>query len=104
MNNSCIHSFKINIYFGILNIINCFINNKSEDKYSLDYLYFNFSFILPDRHEEAIGEITYNIKDSDTFNSKTRKRFVIINIPGNKFTEIYHIKNKNKKNKESMNL
>ena len=104
MNNSCIHSFKINIYFGILNKINCFINNKSEDKYSLDYLYFNFSFILPDRHEEAIGEITYNIKDSDTFNSKTRKRFVIINIPGNKFTEIYHIKKRNKKNKDSMKL
>ena len=101
INDSFIHSFKITLYYGILNKINCSINNNSDDKYSLDYFYYNYSFVLPEYLELKIGENIYIINDSDTFNSKTRKRFVIINIPGNIFTTIYkEKKNENKKNKK----
>jgi len=100
INNEEIDSFKFILYYGILNKVNCYLNNKSPNKYSLEYFYFNFSNKLPDFHEEEANGIHYKIKDSDIFNNKTRKRFIIINSPNNQFTEIYDIK-KNEIKEES---
>ena len=103
INNKKIDSFKVILYFGILNKINCFLNvnaNNNKCTYSLEYFYFNFKFNLPEYHKEIIDEIIYDIKESDVFNNKARKRFVIINSTSNKLTEIFYIKKQERDNEE----
>ena len=105
-----IERFKFILYYGLLNHINCFINYNGEEKYSCEYFYYyycNSLFNLPE-FKISIGNNENIINNYDTFNSRIRKIYVLINIPNNNYTNFYEAKyneyqliqmNKSKNNK-----
>ena len=103
INTSEIYRFSFLLYYGLLNNINCFINYDGEDKYSCEYLYYNCNSLL--NLPKFIIEIKNNkyiIENYDTFNSITRKRYVLINIPSNYYTDFYNKSKEEKKNIEKI--
>ena len=89
------HYFGFIMYLGLLNKINCFINNFDKETYGYEYFYYNFKYDLPIIQNVNIKNIKYNIENSDNFNSKARKRFIVLNYYDNENTKIYY---KNKEN------
>ena len=90
--NKEIHNYKFLLYTGLLNNINCLINYVGDDKYGYEFFYYNFSYDLPDSHIIEVENKKYNIKNSDNFNSESRKRFIIINYYDKKNTNYYKIR------------
>ena len=91
INNKKINRFQFLLYYGLLNRINCLINYNSEDNYSCEYFYYNHKSLaeLP-IFTIKIGKSFYILKNYDTFNSQTRKRFIVINSPKNKYIDVYN--------------
>ena len=88
--NEQIDRFKFLLYYGLLNKINCFINYNGENKYSCEYFYYNSNSLLNlPKMKIYLDEKEYIIENFDTFNSKIRKRYVLINIPKNEYINIY---------------
>ena len=67
------------------------INYNSEDNHSCEYFYYNHKSLaeLP-IFTIKIGKSFYILKNYDTFNSQTRKRFIVINSPKNKYIDVYN--------------
>ena len=78
-NNKEIECFQFLLYAGLLNNVNCFINYDGKYKFGYEYFYYNFSFNLPKIHIINLDGKEYSIHNFDNFNSKTRKRFIILN-------------------------
>ena len=102
VNNKHIDKFKFLLYYGLLNHINCLINYNGKNKYSCEYFYYNCNTLkdLPS-FKLKIGKDEYIIENYDTFNSKIRKRYVIINIPKNENIIFYEEKKLYKNNQPS---
>ena len=74
-----IRIFQFIIYYGLLNKINCLINYIGKESYGCEFFYYNFNYDLP-----KFQIINYDGKElkfeiNDDLNSKSRKRFVILN-------------------------
>ena len=93
-----IHCFKFLLYLGLLNKVNCFINYTGEGRYAYEYFYYNFSFNLPKFECIKLEDKNYFIENSDNFNSKARKRFIVVNYYDDKNTLIYKAKKAEIKN------
>ena len=78
-NNKEIHWYKILLYSGLLNNVNCLINYTEADKYGYEYFYYSFYDKLPKFHNIMINNDKYTIENFDNFNSNTRKRFILLN-------------------------
>ena len=104
INNKEIHIFQFILYFGLLNNINCLINYYGKETYGYEYFYFNFTYDLPEFQNIQIEEKKYLIEKSDHFNSKARKRFILLNYYDIENTKIYKDKIiEEKKQKEKIN-
>ena len=84
-----IHFFQVSIYLGLLNKINSMINYYNKESYGYEYFYFNFNYDLPKNKVISIKEKAYNINYYDNFDSKARKRFIILNYYDNENTKKY---------------
>ena len=82
------HIYNFFLYAGLLNNVNCLINYKDINKYGYEYFYYNFSFDLPKFIEIYVENIRYKIEYSDYFNSRARKRFIILNYYDKSYQEI----------------
>ena len=100
INNKEIHIFQFILYFGLLNNINCLINYFGKETYGYEYFYFNFNYDLPEFQNIQIKEKTYLIEKSDHFNSKARKRFILLNYYDIENTKIYKDKIKEKNHQD----
>ena len=100
-NNKEIRIFQITIYFGLLNTINCLINYVDTEAYGCEYFYYNFNYDLPKFQEININGKNYSFEITDDFNSKSRKRFIILNYIGIENLKNYKdkIEKKNDENK-----
>ena len=105
INNKEIHSFQFILYFGLLNNINCLVNYFGKETYGYEYFYFNFTYDLPEFQSIQIEKKKYLIEKSDHFNSKARKRFILLNYYDIENTKIYKDKiiEKKKKQDEKIN-
>ena len=88
--NNEIHCYSVLLYLGLLNNINCLINFTEIDKYGYEYFYYNFYCDLPRFHTTIINNKIYKIENSDNYNSKTRKRFILLNYYDKDNTDRYH--------------
>jgi len=102
-NNQEIRIFQFIIYFGLLNKINCLINYIRKESYGCEFFYYNFNYDLPKFQIINYNGKEYKFEINDDLNSKSRKRFVILNYSGIQNMEIYNNKIKLKNEKEEKN-
>ena len=98
--NNEIRIFQFIIYFGLLNKINCLINYVGSESYGCEFFYYNFNYDLPKFQILNYDEKEFKYEINDDLNSKSRKRFVILNYPGIQNMKIYDDKIKKKITKE----
>ena len=65
------------------------INYYNKESYGYEYFYFNFNYDLPKNKVISIKEKENNINYYDNFDSKARKRFIILNYYDNENTKKY---------------
>ena len=101
-NKKEIRGYKFILYLGLLNNVNCLINYFGEESYSIEYFYYNFDYNienkLPEFHTIKSNDKEYKVTKSDHFDSKARKRFIILNYYDIENVKIY----KDKLNKKKM--
>ena len=95
MINSKQYKFKFLITHNLINNINLFSNNDSENRCCIDYCYWNFIGKVPHKINFSINDKTYSINHCNSFNSTKRVGFILINVPSNKETNM--IKNETNK-------
>ena len=107
INNDEIRCYKFILYLGLLNNINCLINYSGTESYGIEYFYYNFDYNikieLPEFHTIKINDKEEKITKFDNFNSKTRKRFILLNYNDIENVKIYKDKLNIKKTKDSKN-
>ena len=101
--NNEIRIFQFIIYFGLLNKINCLINYVGSESYGCEFFYYNFNYDLPKFQILNYDEKEFKYEINDDLNSKSRKRFVILNYSGIKDIKKYNDKIKEKNEKEEKN-
>ena len=107
INNDEIRCYKFILYLGLLNNINCLINYSGKESYGIEYFYYNFDYNikieLPEFHTIKINDKEEKITKFDNFNSKTRKRFILLNYNDIENVKIYKDKLNIKKKEDSKN-
>ena len=98
-----IRIFQFIIYYGLLNKINCLINYIGKESYGCEFFYYNFNYDLPKFQILNYDEKELKFEINDDLNSKSRKRFVILNYSGIQNMNIYKNKIKKKNEKEEKN-
>ena len=88
-NNKIIRFFQIILYIGLLNKVNCLVNYTNQYAYGYEYFYYNFSYDLPKFKTIKCNDNKYQIVNSDNFNSKIRKRFILLNYYDCEYTKLY---------------
>ena len=83
-----------------MNKINCLINYVGSESYGCEFFYYNFNYDLPKFQILNYDEKEFKYEINDDLNSKSRKRFVILNYPGIQNMKIYDDKIKKKITKE----
>ena len=98
-----IRIFQFIIYYGLLNKINCLINYIGKESYGCEFFYYNFNYDLPKFQIINYDGKKLKFEINDDLNSKSRKRFVILNYSGIQNMNIYKNKIKEKNEKEEKN-
>ena len=95
--------FQFILYFGLLNKVNCLINYTNQEAYGYEYFYYNYDYYLPEYQIINIEGKQYHLEISDSFNSKARKRFILLNYYDIENTKKYKLKtivSRKKKNRD----
>ena len=74
--------FKFILIHGVLNRINCFINYSENDSFFYELFYYSFiSYGLPFTINTEVKGHRYLLNKFDSFDSKKRRRFNLLNVP-----------------------
>ena len=90
--------FKFFITNNLLNKVNLFINYTNQNSCCVDYCYYHISEQITKNYIEInINGKLYKINHFNSFDSMNRIGFILVNIPGNCYTEKikYHTKKEN---------